>query len=200
MKLFVSPTSPFARKVRVGLIEKNLRAHVEEVVLDPWSSPAELVAANPLSQVPTLVVGPQLVLTGCDSILDYLERHWPELPLWPKDEAARDRAAAIAALAQGMLAFTVDIVLEHRRPEEHRIAAVAERRRAGLERTLDVLGQRFEASTAHFGMGALGVACALGYLDLRLPVLDWRRRRPELADWYTWAVQRASMRATEPPR
>ena len=33
-------------------------------------------------------------------------------------------------------------------------------------------------------IGEITVGCALGYLDFRLPDLDWRGTRPKLAAWY----------------
>jgi hypothetical protein len=50
MKLFYNPTSPYARKVIVVILEKNLLACVELCALDPWTAPAELHAANPNRQ------------------------------------------------------------------------------------------------------------------------------------------------------
>ena len=60
MKLFSSNASPYARKVRVVIAEKNLGSLVEEVVVDIYADPAELLAANPLGKVPALVTDPVL--------------------------------------------------------------------------------------------------------------------------------------------
>ncbi|MNH46096.1 hypothetical protein D3C79_1087470 [compost metagenome] len=49
-----------------------------------------------------------------------------------------------------------------------------------------------------FDIAAIGVACALGYIDLRMPDFDWREQQPQLATWYAQVSQRASMRATDP--
>ncbi|MGH8127479.1 MAG: glutathione S-transferase N-terminal domain-containing protein, partial [Gammaproteobacteria bacterium] len=78
MRLFLSPTSPFARKVKVALIEKHLFDLTEEVWVDPWASPAELVAINPMCQVPTLELDDGQVLTNSDTIIEWLERAYPE--------------------------------------------------------------------------------------------------------------------------
>lgn len=57
MKLFCNATSPFARKVRVALHEMGLAERVEEIITDPFAAapPPELLAANPLSRIPTLI-------------------------------------------------------------------------------------------------------------------------------------------------
>ncbi|MGE8394349.1 MAG: glutathione S-transferase C-terminal domain-containing protein, partial [Pseudomonas sp.] len=49
-----------------------------------------------------------------------------------------------------------------------------------------------------FDIAAIGVACALGYLDLRFPGFGWREQQPQLAGWYAQVCLRESMRATDP--
>jgi glutathione S-transferase len=56
MKLFWSTSSPFARKVRVLLREKQLADRVEEIECNPFSDPPALRAANPLGKIPTLLL------------------------------------------------------------------------------------------------------------------------------------------------
>ena len=52
--------------------------------------------------------------------------------------------------------------------------------------------------TSHFDVAAISVACALGYLDLRHPDLQWRVANQKLAEWFFAVSQRASMLATMP--
>lgn len=49
-----------------------------------------------------------------------------------------------------------------------------------------------------FDIAAIGVACALGYLDLRQPQFGWREQQPGLATWYADVTKRPSMAATAP--
>src|SRR5262245_48871175 len=72
MKLYFSKTSPYARKVRVAIEELGLGELVEEVVADPFNPSPELLAANPLSKVPTLVTDRGEALPDSQLILDYL--------------------------------------------------------------------------------------------------------------------------------
>ncbi|NII10345.1 glutathione S-transferase N-terminal domain-containing protein [Oleiagrimonas sp. C23AA] len=199
MQLYVSPTSPFARKVRVALIEKGLLDQVELVPVDPWASPDALLAVNPLSQVPTLVTDNGLAVANADTIIDYLERHHPQPRLVPADHAQRDAVLAGAAQAQGAIEFTVDIVIERRKDEAQRGHAMIERRLITLNRLLAHWERHFHRDIKHFMLDSIGVACALGYLDLRLPELEWRSQAPALADWQGWAEARASMHETTPP-
>lgn len=199
MQLFVSLTSPFARKVRIALFEKGLDRQVDQTVVDPWANDAALLAVNPLLQVPTLTLGDGLVLTNSDTILGWMERHYPQPALWPTDPLQRTRAEATAALTQSILEYTVFLVLEHRKPTQQQNPSMIQRRIAGIERTLQTLETRFELRSDTFHLDAIGTACALAYLDLRQPQLHWREHQPQMAEWFEWAAQRASMQNTAPP-
>lgn len=199
MELYVSLTSPFARKVRVGVVEKGLEERIQQRVVDPWKDDPDLARVNPLMQVPTLVLEDGTALTDSDTILGWMERAFPQPALWPHDPRARTRAEGIAALANTMIEYTVFLVMESRREEAQRSPAMIERRTAALLRGVEALEARFHASTGHFNLDCIGVACALAYLDFRQPQLDWRTRAPGLDAWMRWAAGRPSMQATAPP-
>ena len=56
MKLYGSPFSPYARKARVLIIEKNIQC--EFVAEDPWTADTAIPAMNPLGKVPVLELAP----------------------------------------------------------------------------------------------------------------------------------------------
>ncbi len=197
MQLYLSPTSPFARKLRVALLEKGL--DFATVFVDPWQVPEALTRANPLSQVPTLVTDAGVALVNSETILDWLERTYPQPALLPADADAATRALAIAGLAQGMLEATVQIVLERRRAPELQSAALIERRKAALQRGVASLAQRFDRARDRFHVDGIGAAVALAYLDFRLPEHAWRNDAPQLAAWQDWAAARPSLQASAPP-
>lgn len=199
MQLYISLTSPFARKVRVALHEKNLDAQATVQVVDPWNDDPGLLAVNPLLQVPALRMDDGLALTDSDTILAWLERTHPAPSLWPAETDARNRAEAVAALAQGIIDYAVFLVLESRRPPAEQSALMIERRGAGIRRAVDALESRFHRRTDVFHLDAIAVACALAYLDFRHPGLGWRDLAPRAAEWLDWAAQRPSMRSTQPP-
>jgi glutathione S-transferase len=199
MKLYVSLTSPFARKVRVAIVEKGLEERIEQVVVDPWNDDPDLARANPMLQVPALALDDGRVLTDSNIILGWLERAFPQPSLWPHDPRALTGAESIAALAHTLIEYTVFLVLEGRRPEAARSASMIERRTQAIHRGVKALEDRFHASTGHFHIDSIGVACALAYLDFRQPQLDWRSLAPGLDAWLRWANQRPSMRQTAPP-
>jgi glutathione S-transferase len=48
------------------------------------------------------------------------------------------------------------------------------------------------------GIGHVGIATALGYLDFRFPRMAWRDEHPGVAAWYETFSQRPSIRNTLP--
>lgn len=199
MRLFLSPTSPFAREVKVALAEKNLLDATEQVFVDPWNSPVELLDVNPLSQVPTLELDDGQVLTNSATILQWLEIAYPLPRLLPDNPADCARVLGVAALAQGVVESVVYIVIEGRKPAAQQNESMLSRRRTGIERVLQALGNRFDCSRERFLLDGLHLACALAYVDLRLPDFDWRMGSPRLGHWYTWAAGRRSMQESAPP-
>lgn len=199
MRLYLSPTSPFARKVKAALIEKNLFGSVEEVRVDPWQSPAELVAVNPMSQVPTLVTDDGTALGNSDMIIQWLERTWPEPALLPRSSAELARVLSVAGLAHGVIESVVCVVIERRKPREQQNEAMIARRLQGIERVLGVVEERFDASRERFQLDGLNLACALEYVGLREPEFDWRACCRSLAGWLGWAAARPSLKRSAPP-
>lgn len=201
MKLFCNATSPFARKVRVAMHEMGLSDRVEEVLTDPFaaSPPPELLAANPLSRIPTLITDEGLALPDSKLILEWLQATQSNrLPV----ESARWAAARRATIAEGVIDAAVASVLEKRRPESIIMPAALDRQADAIERALDMLALESNAlgdPAAVPSVANLTTGIALAYLDLRLPYLNWRQRAPSLIEWFDAFAARPSMLATEPP-
>jgi len=70
---------------------------------------------------------------------------------------------------------------------------------AKVARALDAIEARWLSHLAGpLDIGQIGVACALGYIDLRHDSRQWRKGRDGLAAWYAGFSERPSMRATAP--
>lgn len=181
MKLFHSPTSPYARKVVACAITRGIDGQIELLRTDPHVSPPQLLAVNPLSRIPCLVTDDGLSLFDSPVICEYLDTVGDALPLFPSHGAQRWRALKFQALADGIMDAAVGRRMEMGRPREDARDAVMERHKAAVERALDVL----EADPPHrtADIGSLAVACALGYLDLRFAADNWRDGHPKLTAW-----------------
>lgn len=85
------------------------------------------------------------------------------------------------------------------RPEDKRWDGWVQAQGEKIRRSLANLEQAHLAELAStFDIAAIGVACALGYLDLRQPQFGWREQQPGLAAWYAEVLKRPSMAATAP--
>jgi glutathione S-transferase len=62
-----------------------------------------------------------------------------------------------------------------------------------IHTSLTYLNQHPEVFKNDFHLGLLTVGCALWYLDLRYPELDWRKHYPALASAAAGMMQRPSM-------
>jgi len=200
MKLYSNPASPFSRKVRIVIRELDLVRLVEEINVNPTAS-EELRRINPLGKIPVLVLNDGTTIVDSPVICEYLNdlgdgALFP--PLEPRREiSARWRALTLQALGDGICDAAVARVYEGRRPPELQSEAVVHKQVAAVARSLDVL-ERARFERAHT-IGEIAVACALGYLDFRLPELEWRQARPNLRDWYEEFAQYPSMKDTAPP-
>jgi glutathione S-transferase len=47
-------------------------------------------------------------------------------------------------------------------------------------------------------IGEISIGCALGYVDFRLPDLDWKSSRPKLSAWFARFSEYPAMKATAP--
>jgi glutathione S-transferase len=199
MKLFSSKTSPYARKVKVAAEELGLSGQIEEVVADPFAPTDEFLAANPLSKVPALVTEHGVALPDSALILDYLSHKKTGLAALPRG-TKRWEVLRRTQLADGIIDAAVASQMEKRRPESIHYIPHLDRQKATINRALDVLNADAGLLALQTpGLCEITVGVALGYLDLRLPYLEWRAKREALASWYSVFAQRPSMQKTQPP-
>jgi glutathione S-transferase len=196
MKLYAAQTSPYARKVRVLIAEKQAGGLVELVLIDPWTDPTALHEAVPSGKVPALVTDEGWALGESWAIADYLDAVLPGPRLLAPDGPERWQALQRSALAQGLMDAAFAAVIEGRRPVDERSPGWVARQKAAIRRSLPVVEAM--GPPALFDLGAISLACALDYLDFRHADLDWRAGCPMLATWFAAVDQRPSMRITDP--
>lgn len=197
MKLHYSPTSPYVRKVVACAIARGLDERIQRVETNPHDSPPALLRDNPLSKVPCLVTEDGLALFDSPVICEYLDSVGDELPLFPPHGAARWRALKFQAIGDGIMDAAVIRRLEGMLPREAGRDGVIARQEARIMRTLDLL--EADPPANHLDIGAITIACALGYLDLRYGEAQWREGRPKLAHWHEAMMARPELARTAPP-
>ena len=199
LTLYYSPTSPFARKVRIAAIELGLNDELELIALNPFEAGADYWAVNPLSKIPSLVTRDGFVLPDSRLILDYLRTLGDALEAdGASDWANRKRQQ----LADGVIDAAVNANLEQRREPQLVSKNWFDRQLAAVRRTLAFLEAEAVQlrSSGKITAAEISTASALGYLDLRLSnSLAWRNEFPQLASWFATISQRPSLRDTVPP-
>ena len=202
MTLFHNPASPFVRKVLVLLHETGQqdRVALQLSQLTPVKPDRALIDDNPLSKIPALRLANGTVIHDSRVILDYLDHQHVGNPLIPRDGAARWRRLTLASLADGIMDAAVMIRYETAlRPVEKHWDEWLDAQRDKIRRALGLLEAEAIAELAsHFDVASISVACALGYLDLRHPDLEWRKANPQLAQWFAEVSVRPSMVETVP--
>jgi glutathione S-transferase len=196
MQLFYSSGSPFVRKVMVALLMRGLEERVDLIPTNPHESPDALLAQNPLSKVPCLVTVEGLPLFDSRVICEYLDALGTASPLFPDPGSERTGALLLQALGDGIMDAAVARRMQQPYPQDDGRRHLGDRNRAAIGRALDWL----EGNVPHRlrDIGAVSVACALGYLDFRFPDEDWRGGHPALAAWYAEMAEHPAMVATRP--
>lgn len=199
MKLLMSPSSPYVRKVRVLLREADLLDAVEEVEVttNALATDARVIAANPTGRIPALLRGSGPALFDSRVITRFLDDHagaglYPPSRIW--------EVLTLEALADGMMDSAVGITYEKRlRPDEKQYSVWMDAQWEKVARAVTAINEHWMSHlVGPLDMAQIGVACALGYLDLRHDAHGWRNGNEALAAWYTQFSKRDSMEATKP--
>jgi len=203
MKLIGSLTSPYVRKVRVVMAEKKLDYQLE--LEDVWASD-HILESNPLGKVPCLVMEGGEAVFDSRVIVEYVDTLSPVGRLIPERGRERAEVRTWEALGDGLLDAAITARLEQTwaaRTEGQRSAAWVDRQMRKIEAALAAmskgLGEKPFCSGIHFSLSDIAVGCALGYLDLRFPRIDWRSDYANLARLHDKLVQRQSFIDTAPP-
>jgi len=195
LKLYSNAASPFARKCRVIAHELGLK--LEEIRTLPMQEP-EFRRVNPLGKIPALVLDDGSVLIDSPVICEYLNhtgggKFFPGMSIW-RHNSGRWKALGLAALGDGIADAAVAWVIMGREatvPE-----AARQRQMQTVLAGLDALERvKFAKDPT---IGEISVACAIGYLEFRMPDLDWKAPRPNLSAWYAKFCEYPSMKATVP--
>lgn len=200
LKVISATPSPYARKVRIALLEKGIPF---ELVTDvPWNDDTIVRNYNPLEKLPILVTESDGEIYDSALILDYIEWTWPEPPLLPRDAKGRLAAKQVEVLQNGICDSTILTMFERQRGEGKQSAEWLARQRRKIERGVAELarlagGRNFIVGDA-FTLADITAGTALGYLSLRFPEFDWRAAHPELVPYFDRLSERESFKATVP--
>jgi glutathione S-transferase len=178
--LRTSKASPFGRKVVIAADSLGLGDRITIEAADTTNPADSLRGQNPLGKIPVLILEDGACIYDSRVILEYLDHLAGGGRIIPTEPTARFATLTRAALIDGLLDATLLCVYEGRfRPEELRSAAWVDHQMGKVERALATLDAAAPSVPATITVAEIGLACALGYLDLRFAGA-WRANYPAL--------------------
>jgi glutathione S-transferase len=201
MKLIASFTSPYARKVRIVMAEKRIECEFAEE--NVWSADTKVGLYNPLGKVPVLVLDDGVSLYDSRVITEYLDGITPVSRLIPESGRERAMVKRWEALGDGITDAGIAIFLEKKRPEAQQSGEWMARQRGKIEAAIAAaardLGDRDYCHGVSITIADITMACALLWLEFRLPDLKWRESHPNLKSWIERLETRQSFIDSKPP-
>ncbi len=197
MKLLGTNTSPYVRKVRLVLLEKNIPHHY---LIDPPREPGSQVArVNPLGRIPALILDDETCVFDSAVITDYVDTLNDTPILIPRTNTLeRMQVKRWEALADGIMDSAVAVRNENIRPaEKQEINNITLHNNAitrALAQASDWLDTKQYCAGDSISLADLALVSVLIYLNLRQTERDWRGPHPNLAAWFERINQRASVR------
>ncbi|MFI5033413.1 MAG: glutathione S-transferase family protein, partial [Reyranellales bacterium] len=158
MRLYVTPASPWVRRVRVTILELGIEDRFEFVQTrwpHSWGTqtvamPADFTATTPVMRIPAMVTD-AVTLTDSHAICDYLNAEFGQYRLLAREGAARWQALATMALANAVLEAQIMRRAETLRADKNRSTDFITKMRdrtfrcfAALEQHLPSFGATFD--------------------------------------------------------
>lgn len=205
MRLYVTPASPWVRRVRVTILELGIEDRFEFVQTrwpHSWGTqtvamPADFTAATPVMRIPALVEG-DLTLADSHSICDFLNAEFGQFRLLAPQDEPRWRALATMAIANGVIEAQIMRRAEMLRSEKERSDDFIAKMRDRTFRCFAALEKdHLPDFGSSFDLAQITTAVACSYDDWRYGP-DWRGAAPKLAAWHDSVAERPSMKATYP--
>lgn len=199
LRLFVTPTSPYARLSLIVRMEKHLSEQVELVWTQTRNPNDPMLINNPSGRIPFLLLKDGTGYEDTDVIIPYFDSLVSPLQFdIPGGEAYwpfRRVQAMTRSMLDGISVWAREVI----RPTNEQSPKIIEHERRRANRLADYFESIIGDSLLTGGINTpqLLLFCALD-LERRLPSLDWRNGRPNLAGWYTRMLNVQSIRESLP--
>ena len=200
MKLITATPSPFARKVRVALLEKNIS--YEEIIDIPWNLDTKTNGINPLGKIPILLIKDQEPLFDSKVINQYLDYLEPNPLLYPRSFQENISARLLETVADGICDSIVLVFLENSRNKDLRSKNWIKRQEKkifeGVEYLSNYLKEKKFFVGNNFSIADVSCFSCLEYIDLRFPKFEWRNKYKNLNKYWNIHKIRDSFKKTKP--
>jgi len=193
--------SPFSRKVRVVLTEKNLAFQME--IEEIWERRHEFLALNPAGEVPVLIEPDNTILADSMTICEYLEEKSPEPNLI--GESLYDRAEVRRLVAWFDQKFNNEVseklinekvmkrFLGLGEPNSREIRAAQSNIHTHLDYITFLTDRRFWLAGERFGLADIAAASHISSVDYLgdIPWSDYKSAK----NWYARIKSRPSFQS-----
>jgi glutathione S-transferase len=200
MKLVGSKTSPYVRKARVILAEKQVA--FEWIPENVWDAATRIGDFNPLGKVPALVTDGGDYLYDSPVIAEYLDSMGGGIRFLPAGGIERVRVRRDEALGDGITDAGITVFLERKREAARQdpawIARQLGKMEAGMAALARELGAKAYLGGETMNLGDVACGCALFWSEFRLPELGFRAKHPTLEAWAKRLEARPSFTSTRP--
>ncbi|OQO00813.1 hypothetical protein B0A48_13500 [Cryoendolithus antarcticus] len=169
--LISATPSPYARKIRIALQEKNLPFELQTEV--PWDHTTQTPTHNPLEKLPVLILDDGKAVYESHYILDWLETKYPDPSLLPKDVDDRLLAKQIEVVADGVCDALVLAFFEMKREKESQ-----------------PWKDRHTNAQGHWRV--------LGFMAVRWPDHGWKSEYPNMEKYWRKLEERPNFASTVP--
>jgi glutathione S-transferase len=200
MKLYLTFTSPYARMVRIVILEKTLQDRVEILKAQTRQADSPYYSINPSGRVPYLIRDDGVGMEDSQLICAWLD-HLGGSPSFdhPSGQVgweSRRLEALARSLMDGLSVWGRNLVL----PEDERSATVIEHERQRSRRMFGLLESQIDHPlfTGDFNVVQMTLVCAL-QLERRNPDIQWRQDHSGLSAWTDKINERVSITETMPP-
>lgn len=202
LKIYGAPLSPFVRKVRCALAEKQVP--YELVTTNPFDKSDDFLRRSPLGRIPALEDEQGRPLADSTVIAEYIEERFPTPALFPRDPYDRARVRWFEEYADGGMAPSLTAKVFFQRVISAKLIkggcdeAVVQSGLKELPTFLAYLegelGDQPYLVAGTFTLADVSVACQLVNLRQGGVEID-RTRFPALAAWFERVVERPSLKA-----
>ena len=200
MKLYITKGSPYARIVRVVVLEKGLADRVEVISAKTRTTDSPYYNINPSGRVPYLVCDDGLGLEDSALICSYLD-NLDGKPMFALPAGAQGfEVRRLEALVRSMLDGMAVLGREKWRPVNEQSPKIVLHETDRAKRLLALWERGIEDPVFHgtLNMVQIVMGCTLGFADL-IPEFEWRAGHPKLDAWFKAISTRDSFVETAPP-
>ena len=195
MKLLYTKRSPYARKVRIIALEKQIP--LEFIDEDLANKSALLKTSNPLAKVPTLILDNGETLFDSPVIAQYLDELNDTIILIPRQGMERFKVLRWEAIADGLMDISIACYMEKMRHTQNFHTQFVKNQEEAILNTCQYC-QEHLTELEPLSLAPIAMASAIGYANFRLPHMITKEDFPKLLAWFETFSKRPSLAQTIP--